>query len=168
VKKYIVILTMFLLASCTPPATATTLTVGQEAFCLAQNIYHEARDQSVAGRVAVALVTRNRVLDKRFPNTYCGVVLQGPIRPSWKNNGTWYPVRNRCQFSWWCDGKSDTPRDKNTWADTVTMAVWFLNTKVFDYTDGATFYHAFYVKPGWAKKKIRTGRIEDHIFYKWK
>ena len=57
--------------------------------------------------IAVALVTRNRVFDDRYPDTYCGVVEQGPVRESWKKNGTYYPIRHRCQFSWYCDGKSD-------------------------------------------------------------
>ena len=38
---------------------------------------------------------------------------------------------------------------------------------ILDFTDGALFYHATYVKPGWAKMKTRTAKIEDHIFYKW-
>ncbi len=139
-----------------------------ETQCLAMNIYHEARDQSIAGQVAVALVTRNRVEDTHFPNTVCEVVLQGPVRASWKKDGTYYPIKNRCQFSWWCDGKSDNPRNKRAFNEAYAMASWFLETHIFDFTEGAVFYHAFYVTPGWAKKKTRTGRIEDHIFYKWK
>ena len=144
--------------------------VGQwtEDECLAMNIYHEARGQSVAGQVAVALVTMNRVEDVRFPNTVCEVVLQGPVRPSWKKDGTFYPIKNRCQFSWWCDGKSDVPKDKTAWQNSLNMADWFLRTAIFDYTDGAQFYHAFYVTPGWSKQKERTGRIDDHIFYRWR
>ena len=38
----------------------------------------------------------------------------------------------------------------------------------FDITDGATHYHAYYVKPSWAKSKKRIAKIEDHIFYTWK
>ena len=39
---------------------------------------------------------------------------------------------------------------------------------MFDITDGATFYHADYVTPSWAKSKIKTIEIGDHIFYRWK
>ena len=36
-----------------------------------------------------------------------------------------------------------------------------------DITDGATHYHADYVKPSWAKTKTKTVEIQDHIFYRW-
>ena len=35
--------------------------------CLTKNIYFEAKNQSIAGQIAVALVVLNRVKDKRFP-----------------------------------------------------------------------------------------------------
>ena len=38
---------------------------------------------------------------------------------------------------------------------------------VIDITDGATHYHADYVKPAWAVTKTRTTKIDDHIFYRW-
>ena len=83
--------------------------------CMADNIYFEARNQGTAGWSAVASVTLNRVKDKRFPNTVCEVVKQGPTRESWKKNGKYYPLKHRCQFSWYCDGKKDKvhPMDKN-------------------------------------------------------
>ena len=49
----------------------------EEIQCLAMNIYHEARNESLAGKVAVVLVTMNRVADDRFPNTICDVVHEG-------------------------------------------------------------------------------------------
>ena len=53
-------------------------------MCLAENIYFEARAESVSGKAAVANVTKNRVEDTRWPSTYCEVVQQGPKRESWK------------------------------------------------------------------------------------
>ena len=47
--------------------------------CLAKNIYFESRNQSHLGQMAVAHVTINRVLDKRYPDTVCKVVHQGLI-----------------------------------------------------------------------------------------
>ena len=78
--------------------------------CLAMNMYHEARDQGTAGKLAVSAVVMNRVNDERFPNSVCEVVLQAQTRPSWRD-GTPIPIRNRCQFSWYCDGKSDEIKD---------------------------------------------------------
>ena len=88
----------------------------QQIVCLAENIYFEARAESMEGKAAVANVTRNRVLDADFPNTYCEVVQQGPVRESWKtrqhkdlddSERVYYPRKHRCQFSWYCDGHRD-------------------------------------------------------------
>ena len=84
-----------------------------EVSCLADNVYFEARNQGTAGWAAVIAVTLNRVDDNRFPDTVCEVVKQGPHRPSWKGTGEMIPVRHRCQFSWYCDGKSDTIHSKD-------------------------------------------------------
>ena len=85
----------------------------ESANCLALNMYYESRNQGTVGILGVTAVVYNRVNDKRFPNTICEVIKQGPIRASWKGNGTFFPIKNKCQFSWWCDGKSDKPKNKN-------------------------------------------------------
>ena len=138
-------------------------------MCLALNTYHEAKNQSMIGQVATAQVVMNRVEDKRFPNTICEVVKQGPTRPSWEDPKKEYPVRHKCQFSWYCDGKSDEPRkDSKEWFKAKEYARIVLSGRiVLDVTEGATHYHATYVKPAWAKTKTRTTRIESHIFYRW-
>ena len=138
--------------------------------CLALNMYHEARDQGTAGLFAVSSVVINRVRDKRFPNSICGVVYQGPIRESWKRNGTYFPIKHRCQFSWYCDGKSDTPHNKNKYKKILDLskAIIYNEISYVDITDGALFYHADYITPGWAKTKQRTTEIGDHIFYTWR
>ena len=146
--------------------------------CLAMNMYHEARGQGTAGQLAVTAVVLNRVNDKRFPNSICEVVYQGPIRESWKTktdktvkdkNRKYYPIRNRCQFSWYCDGKSDIPYDKKNYEQISFLAELIMTNEIrfLDITDGALFYHADYITPGWAKTKQRTIEIEDHIFYRW-
>ena len=53
-----------------------------EVQCLAENVYHEARGESIAGMLAVALVVKNRVENVRYPNTYCDVIKEGPVRES--------------------------------------------------------------------------------------
>ena len=132
--------------------------------CLALNTYHEAKNQSMIGQVATAQVVMNRVADSRYPNTVCEVVKQGP-----KYKGSDVPVRHKCQFSWFCDGKSDEPkRDSKEWRMAQEYARIVLSGRiVLDVTEGATHYHATYVKPSWAKTKTRTTRIESHIFYRW-
>ena len=84
----------------------------ESATCLAKNMYYEARNQGTAGWMAVTAVVLNRVNDDRFPNTICEVVEQGPTRKSWKDPTVKIPIKHRCQFSWYCDGLSDKPKDK--------------------------------------------------------
>ena len=43
--------------------------IAEAQFCLALNVYHEAKNQSLIGQVAVAQVVMNRVHDERYPNT---------------------------------------------------------------------------------------------------
>ena len=132
--------------------------------CLALNTYHEAKNLSMIGQVATAQVVMNRVADSRYPNTVCEVVKQGP-----KYNGSDVPVRHKCQFSWFCDGKSDEPKlDSKEWFKAQDYARIVLSGRIaLDVTEGATHYHATYVRPSWAKTKTRTTRIEKHIFYRW-
>ena len=137
-------------------------------ICLALNTYHEAKNQSTIGQIATAQVVMNRVEDNRFPNTVCEVVKQGPTRPSWEDPNKEYPIRHRCQFSWYCDGKSDVPKNEKAWRKAQDVAFLVLYDKIkLDVTEGATHYHATYVKPAWAKTKKRTTQIEKHIFYRW-
>ena len=137
-------------------------------ICLALNTYHEAKNQSLVGQIATAQVVMNRVEDNRFPNTICEVVKQGPTRPSWEDPKKEYPIKHRCQFSWYCDGKDDTPNNEKAWRKAQDVAFLVIYDKIkLDVTEGATHYHATYVKPSWAKTITRTTRIEKHIFYKW-
>ena len=132
--------------------------------CLAQNVYHEARGESEKGQVAVALVTRNRVKDSRFPDTYCGVIKQGRIT-------SWKPATriNQCQFSWYCDGKPDAVRDMEAWRFAVKVAYDVMYANALDFTKGATHYHANYVRPYWRKDRqlTKVKIVEKHIFYRW-
>ena len=137
--------------------------------CLALNMYHEARDQGTAGKLAVSAVVINRVSDSRFPNTICEVIKQGPTRKSWRDPSVSYPIKNRCQFSWYCDGISDEVKDEKTYQKILDFARLIMHNDIqfVDITDGATHYHADYVKPDWADTKTRTTEIGDHIFYRW-
>jgi spore germination cell wall hydrolase CwlJ-like protein len=142
-----------------------------QATCLAENVYFESRNQGTAGWSAVISVTLNRVKDKRFPDTICEVVKQGPTRESWKKNGTYYPIKHKCQFSWYCDGDKDVVHEKDAkiYKDIYNLSYVSLikGIRILDITDGATHYHADYVSPEWAQTKTKTVEIGDHIFYRW-
>ncbi len=131
---------------------------------MAVNIYHEAGNQSMIGQMAVGQVVLNRVEDTRFPDTVCEVVKQAV---TYKNSNK--PVRWKCQFTWYCDGKKDEPNfESRTWRLALEHAsILLTKTIVLDITEGATHYHATYVRPAWAKTKTRTTRIDRHIFYRW-
>jgi len=134
----------------------------EEKWCLAQNIYFEARSSNLADQVAVADVVLNRVKDERYPNTICEVVHQGRQHPNGQMK------RNQCQFSWYCDGKSDYPLDKDAWANAQQRAYMMLiHGDYRGISQGATHYHAKYVNPDWARQFDLIGRIGVHIFYRW-
>jgi len=133
-----------------------------EMWCMAQNIYYEARGSNRADRISVADVVLNRVNDSRYPSTVCSVVRQG------MKHADGSMKRNKCQFSWYCDGKSDWPADLDAWVDAqmIAYSIMFLN-EGRGLTEGATHYHATYVKPSWARDLQLVGRIGVHIFYRW-
>lgn len=133
-----------------------------ERDCLAQNIYHEAMGESELGQRAVAYATINRTKDDRYPTTICEVVHQAVTDA----NGQ--PLRNKCQFSWYCDGKSDEVKDEEAYAKAVYVASVVINTygNSFDPTMGATMYHTDDVNPKWKKSFAKTTEIENHIFYR--
>jgi len=135
--------------------------IAEAIICMALNVYHEARNQSLVGQIAVAQVTVNRVNDSRYPDTVCGVVKQSITYSSGD------PVKNKCQFSGYCDGKSDKPKDEDSYYTALHIARRMLEGNLIDFTEGATHYHATYLRPDWAETKTYITQIDDHIFYRW-
>ena len=148
--KYI-LLVLLLLTSAHANDRIVVTKIEKEIKCLADNIYFEARNESIKGQVAVASVTKNRVNSKYYPDTICKVV--------WEHR----------QFSWTLDGKSDTPRNKKAYAAAELIAIVFVNTtEIIDVTKGATHYHNTSVNPYWSSKLTYIMTIDNHIFYKFK
>ena len=142
--------------------TVVPMVNSEELECMSKNIYFEAAMESTAGKLAVAQVTMNRVNSSRYPNTVCKVITQGR---HYKNG---FPVKDRCQFSWYCDGKLDVPHIKSSmWKESQEVAKYVLSTPdLMDITDGATHYHADYISsPRWANPRRKTVEIDTHIFY---
>ena len=126
--------------------------------CMAQAIYFESRGEPLVGQLAVGLVVKNRSDSDLFPNDICDVVYQGP-RDSRGN-----PLRNRCQFSWYCDGIPEKISDTSKWEQSIFVSKLIMYDKIFDFTDGSLYFHSTSVSPNWKLKK--TGLIGNHIFYK--
>ena len=129
----------------------------KELWCLATAIYFEARGESYRGQVAVAQVVLNRVKDRRYPDTICGVVFQNQNR------------RNSCQFSFACDGIPETINDRTSWAQAEDIAKRFTAGELYlTEVAEATHYHATYVRPAWAPRMNKVTQIGLHVFYKFK
>lgn len=126
----------------------------EEIYWMVKNVYFEARNEPESGQIAVIMVTMNRVLNPNYPNTIKEVVTQ----------------RNRrgCQFSWYCDGKPDVMREKQTYEEIkeLVLTVLPVYSRIEDVTNGAIFYHATYVSPHWKRHVQKTVKIGRHIFYK--
>lgn len=131
----------------------------KEYECLVKNIYFEARNQPIKGKQAIAAVTLTRAKHKNYPDTICKVVTEKR-------------KRGVCQFSWMCDGKSDNPvlssKDElAAWNRARGVAEDALLGKIDPMLQGATMFHASYVKPDWDYSKLKfLGKIGDHLFYK--
>ena len=124
--------------------------------CMAKNIYWESRNQSVNAMYAVAEVVMSRVRDRRWPDNVCAVIKQRR--------------RGICQFSWYCDGKSDEPRLDNSmermaWKLASIVAWAVLKHGPTNTVHGALWYHSNKVEPYWSKVYTPVTVIEDHIFY---
>lgn len=133
--------------------------------CMALNMYFEARNQDTTeAMAAVGYTVLNRVATSRYPNTICGVVYQG------QRDGNGNYIRNRCQFSWVCDGKADVPNVRHpgeveAWEKANEVALQVMTGAIDNPVGNATMYHATYVRPYWAKSYSLVAQVEDHIFY---
>lgn len=121
--------------------------------CLSLALYWEARGESRSGMIAVGWTILNRTQSSEFPDTPCGVVYEGGERKG-------------CQFSWWCDGKSDRPRDRDSWIRARVIAAALLMNPPPDPTGRALFYHSTSIRVPWKRKRQRTTQIGHHIFYR--
>ena len=135
-----------------PTARAASM-VDDPARCLALALYWEAKSEGAEGMRAVASVVLNRVAHPEFPNKVCAVVTQGGQDPP-------------CQFSWWCDGRSDRPTEPHAWRLAQQIAKAALAKRPPDRTRGALFFHNASIATPWLRQRERTVRIGQHIFYR--
>ena len=141
-------------------ASFTSKDIDPEGHCLALNIYFEARSSNLADQYAVADVVLNRVDSPSYPSSICDVVKQGK-----HYNGI--PIKDSCQFSWYCDGKSDIPTDTDAWNNAQLVALQILDHDTFrGISEQSTHYHAHYVHPYWANHLHLVGTIGAHKYYR--
>jgi spore germination cell wall hydrolase CwlJ-like protein len=159
-----------------------------ELKCMAENIYFEGRAEPLMGKVAIGHVVMNRVASDRHPNTICEVVHEGPHRESWKTRGKdvadeerkFFPIRNKCDFSWYCDGEKDIiwvsymngeviDANMTAWRDSIHMALMVMNGEIRDNTKGADHYYNYHISsPYWVGAMTHTVYHGNHRFMKEK
>lgn len=121
--------------------------------CLAENIYFEAGRESMAGKVAVAHVTLNRLHRSGYPKTICGVIN--------------HKIGDTCMFSWKCAPQPRIDYQSKSWKDSHKVAYDLLSKDrkdMIDITEGATHFHNQTVRPDWKMKRV--ARIGEHTFYR--
>ncbi|MFJ4346267.1 cell wall hydrolase [Pseudomonas sp. NPDC089401] len=150
-----------------PPKKSETITPGEvqavdpagqapmddSITCLARTIYWEAKGADEKDMSAVASVVINRLGKDGFPDTICGVVKQGVESKA-------------CQFSWWCDGRSDQVEEAGRYDVAKEIARKALNQQLKDSTGGALYFHDRNVHPDWAKVYRKTAETRHFLFYK--
>ena len=142
----------------TKPEVQAVDPVGEEPLndaitCLARTIYWEAKGEGVAGMEAIANVVMNRLGHEGFPNKICDVVRQGH-------------EQGACQFSWWCDGRSDDAEEDQSYSIAKEISRKALNGQLADRTGSALYFHQRNVHPSWSAEYIRTVEIGAHVFYR--
>ena len=155
-----------------PPQTGEQQIDPAELNCMAMNVFHEARGESFVGKLAVAHVTMNRVRHESYPNTVCSVVFQA------QRDHRGNPIRNRCQFSWHCNGRSDDVPlyDRNgrplrlnhiAWEESIAASRLAMTEDVYDPTHGAThYYNPQLAQPFWSAHYEHVTEIDNHSFYR--
>ena len=156
--------------------------------CLARNIYYEAGGEPEEGKVAVGIVTINRVKDGRFSNSICGVVNQRTVVLRHKEltktemvQKGWFgrpePVVKKelvvqsvpvCQFSWACQFVRVPKVTDERWEESKRIARAILNEEYpqWEYKyQNAMYFHATGIRPVWASQKAYVARIGGHKFY---
>jgi spore germination cell wall hydrolase CwlJ-like protein len=119
----------------------------RELECLAVGIFFESKGEPLRGQLAVGEVIANRVDSGRFPNSYCGVVLQhGQF--SFVRHGAWPHIN----------------RDKESWKTAVAIARIVDGDLRDSNVEDALYFHARRVSPGWHKQRVAS--IGNHVFFR--
>jgi spore germination cell wall hydrolase CwlJ-like protein len=144
---------------CCLTADSPSAAEGSDLFCMAEAIYFESRGEPDIGQLAVGITIRNRFNSRRYPDSICEVVRQGRY---WKG----HPVKHKCQFSYFCDGKSEIVSDLRAWQNALDLAAIILSTRLeIAGLENVTHYHSVKVKPDWSRKLYYKTTVGRHLFY---
>lgn len=118
-------------------------------FCMAKNIYHEARGEPMKGKYAVAQVTLNRMKNPKYPSTVCDVVMD-PFQFSWAND----------RKQRWTHPRGAEWEEAKRISEKVLQGGYRVRG-----LESANYYHADYVDPNWKKPEAKLAKVGAHIFY---
>lgn len=142
----------------TPPLKADSLAqlvsmhavpadMDEETRCLAGAVYFESKGETLNGQLAVAKVVIARRDSGRFASSLCGVVYQ----PS--------------QFSFVRGGRMPAiPAASRDWQEAVAIAQIAMKDAWESPVEGALFFHARHVSPGWRMQRLAA--VDNHVFYR--
>tara|TARA_B110000211_G_C13666906_1_gene372774 strand:- start:107 stop:553 length:447 start_codon:yes stop_codon:yes gene_type:complete len=141
VIKFIILVIILLLAL--PILVLSQANAAQtDEDCMAEAIYFEGRSEPIIGQLAIANVILNRITV-----SVCDT------------------VHDRCQFSYWCDGKLEDMTDIEAKNVAYSVGRLALDGATVGQVEGATHYHANYVNPKWSKDLLFLNQIGVHLFY---
>ena len=144
---------------CFGTADSPSVAEGSELFCMAEAIYFESRGETALGQLAGGITIKKRCQSNRYPDNICKVVRQGRyFRGS--------PLRDQCQFSYFCDGKPERITDFKAWENALGLASLVLSSRVeIAGLEGVTHYHSVKVTPRWSNKLRYKTTVGRHLFY---
>lgn len=151
-----------ILVEAVPDGESQTLPAspGSAVDILARTLWGEARGESVRGIEAVAAIIVNRVRQA-----------QARGGRYWWGNSIEQVCQKPWQFSCWNDGDPNrakllavTERDR-TFRICLRVARRAVAGVLDDPTRGATHYHTRAVLPPWARHRLPSAEIGNHLFY---
>ncbi len=158
IRSRITVLLLALLTACAQSLPQSGTLAGSvysraDLDCLSEALYFEARGTTIEGERAVGEVILNRAADPRFPDSICGVIDQR--------------YRGSCQFSYRCDSiPNDVYNEPSSLAQARAISMELLTNRGEDITNGALFFHAASMRPGWFATLSPRGRFGGNIFYR--
>lgn len=132
----------------------------QDLYCMAANLYFEARGEPLVGQKAVAKVTINRVNSKKYPDSVCKVVFQRK-QFSWTHQEPWDKIQKAINGV----EPSKNVLDAAAYQQALKTAKTSLKSPTNAIPNEALWYHADYVSPKWAKKMKKVKKVGKHVFY---
>lgn len=121
----------------------------KEVLCVARNIYHESRSESVEGQIAVAQVVVNR--QNSLDKTACEVVYA-------KHQFSWTTKKPKVNLK--------DPIEREAFEDAAAIAVDVMTGKSDSVVGDAEYFISKDMKkPAWTKALKFVGVVGKHAFY---